>query len=792
MPHHIKIPGKIFLSEYGERIVFSQGPVNPRDKLGKIGINFHNNFTAPSHQTITASILIQDSDGSENLRTFHLNRKSLLEYLTACNPKTTANSNSTDAQLIKKLNIALKKQTQNTDGLQLRHAGEYRHHSIQKTSWGNTLGKFYSWLYQRTIKSLSSLKARFIFANKEKEYLNISTLLAKKRFHEAAKAVPAYKKHIQNQAINAFGDIPITSKENYVQKNKNHDWDLHINGKYPKKSKVDTSTGTTGKPSVWLRGDEEVSTVINSLKVAAEIEHAGRKVVYIDAFALGPWATGMTAYEVMRQTGTVFASGADKEKILDQLELTYKYERHCRLIAVKDLIKRISKLSNKKTEINLLVKEMLNKLLDNKDLTLEKCFEATNNDLEFKKYKSDIIALVTKLNSEKSQMVIAGYPPFLKDLVDTANAQGIDFTKYHARGIVGGQAISEALRDKLIESGFSHINSSYGASDLDINIGVETDFEIQLRKKIETNPALAEDLFGKNKGLPMVFHYDPFNYHIETTDENELIYTCNRSDRSSPRIRYQLGDQGRVYASSDIQALLIKHGIYDLKPKINLPLLFVWGRDSAVGYRGSKVSFTDLERSITNIDTDNHCVKRAFYKYEEDGNEKFEIWIELGDGIKIPDKLFSKQFLIDMLVNMGKLNQDFLSHLQIDDGAELPILRFFTKGNSPISDPSGHRKQVMVFTDKNLPKDYQHPLETEKCKLVKVNKDKTFMSALNNTPLELKKKVRSKSKGDDDQTPVLVEKLISHGASSPRFMKSSSKTTNLSSPTNESAKKISL
>ena len=90
----------------------------------------------------------------------------------------------------------------------------------------------------------------------------------------------------------------------------------------------------------------------------------------------------------------------------------------------------------------------------------------------------------------------------------------------------------------------------------------------------------------------MVFHYDPMNYHVECDDEDNLLFTCTRNDRSSPRIRYNLGDKGRVYASSDVQALLAKYGMFQ-QPKTNLPLMFVWGRDSTVVFGGANLAFTE-------------------------------------------------------------------------------------------------------------------------------------------------------------------------------------------------------
>ncbi|CAM4462826.1 MAG: hypothetical protein LEGION0403_FIIPPAGN_01373 [Legionella sp.] len=158
--------------------------------------------------------------------------------------------------------------------------------------------------------------------------------------------------------------------------------------------------------------------------------------------------------------------------------------------------------------------------------------------LIIRRYKSEIKAITDALNKEKNQVIIAGYPPFLKDLTAYAQEKGHNFDEFSVMGIVGGQAISEAMRDQLIQHGFNHIYSSYGASDLDINLGVETEYEISVRKAIETNPGLARELYGENKGLPnedqceeyahsllnkLVNLNQDFRYQVEKLDEGTAL-----------------------------------------------------------------------------------------------------------------------------------------------------------------------------------------------------------------------------------------------------------------------------
>jgi hypothetical protein len=512
---------------------------------------------------------------------------------------------------------------------------------------------------------------------------------------------------------------------------------------------------------VWVRGDKEVSVVKKSLKVAAEIDFRERKPHYLNAFALGPWATGMTAYELMRETGSALATGPDIGKILEELDRIYRYEQDVIEDAIMAFIAKYPlKFLFAKSVLKELVEMLLDQWLTKGDaLDLSAAFdeaikEHPINKPGFEKYKSALLAIVREVNEIKCQPVLAGYPPFLKDVADQAKAAGIDFKKYRVRGIVGGQAISEALRDKLVEAGFSRINSSYGASDLDINIGVETDFEIRLRKFLEKNPEIQKELFGPYRGLPMVFHYDPMNYHIEVGEEDnnrdDLLFTCNRSDRSSPRIRYNLGDKGRVFAASDIEAVLVKHGNHDLKPLVDLPLLFVWGRDSAVAYRGCKVAFTDLERAITNLDIDNICTKRALYSsHDEAGNEEFSILIELKAGAEKQDPANFEKFARELLLEMARVNQDFRSHLEIDNGAKLPKVIFFKNGKSPISDASGHRKQVMVF------KEHEFKLNEKRALEIIVKKDSAFANEAKQIGSEPKSKFAHKG----------------YAASGPRFLR---------------------
>ena len=57
----------------------------------------------------------------------------------------------------------------------------------------------------------------------------------------------------------------------------------------------------------------------------------------------------------------------------------------------------------------------------------------------------------------------------------------------------GGEGISESMRDHILKTA-RKVYGAYGASDLEINIAIETDFTIALRRAIAADPELSAAL----------------------------------------------------------------------------------------------------------------------------------------------------------------------------------------------------------------------------------------------------------------------------------------------------------
>lgn len=197
---------------------------------------------------------------------------------------------------------------------------------------------------------------------------------------------------------------------------------------------------------------------------------------------------------------------------------------------------------------------------------------------------------------------VAGYPPFLKTVVDEMLKRNFPMAEYELHGLVGGEAISEELRRYLLRY-FQTCHSGYGASDLEIGVAVETPEAVRIRQLLNDNDRFREELMGCGKRVPMVFQYNPMCHYLETSTEGDLIATLTYSRTLSPRIRYNIGDEARLFTRSELlqrmselgQSTVARPGALSLP----LPYLFLFGRrDQTISIMGANIYTADVERAL--------------------------------------------------------------------------------------------------------------------------------------------------------------------------------------------------
>ena len=216
-----------------------------------------------------------------------------------------------------------------------------------------------------------------------------------------------------------------------------------------------------------------------------------------------------------------------------------------------------------------------------------------------------IVDTITHFGPDYTYLVTA-YPPFLKDLRDRLDAEGLDWSQHRMHGLVGGEGMTEALRD-YCEERFITVRSGYGASDLTIGIGGETDLTVWLRRALLADHDLREAVLGAEETrTPMIFQYNPLETFLEVTDEGEIVCTLTSTSVLSPKLRYNIGDEGVLLDWHDLAAILRRRPEWQVAAReawlaqgMKLPLLLLFGRkDATISFMGANIYPQDVENGL--------------------------------------------------------------------------------------------------------------------------------------------------------------------------------------------------
>ncbi len=427
--------------------------------------------------------------------------------------------------------------------------------------------------------------------------------------------VPAYKQFIQNNQpkkmkfkglVPNLKLIPETSKSNYVQKysiaDRCKNGNMNVKGVI-----IDESSGSSGTPTNWARGLKERKANKKFLQLSFKKTFGEDQVFFINAFAMGAWATGVNVTMAFSDISIIKSTGPDIDKIVKTLEQFGSNENY----------------------------------------------------------------------------VIFGYPPFLKMLVDNSN---IDFNQFNVSFIFGGESMSENMRNYLLDKGVKKVVSSYGASDLELNMATETEASIQIRKLLISNKKFARKVLRFDGALPMVFQYNPLDFVYETNQDGELVVSLAGSVYLSPKIRYNIKDRGHVIRKNEMKKLMLASGIDPNQIKNwnnDLPFLFHYGRgDIMVSYYGSNIYADDVQETLFEMEDlrDNFSTFTLDAYEDKESNKQLNICIEVKDKSLLNNIQSLKQLFLDKL---ALKNQDFKKALSMMKETAIPKLLFYNTGEGP-------------------------------------------------------------------------------------------------------------
>ncbi|NUR86624.1 MAG: phenylacetate--CoA ligase family protein, partial [Nonomuraea sp.] len=188
--------------------------------------------------------------------------------------------------------------------------------------------------------------------------------------------------------------------------------------------------------------------------------------------------------------------------------------------------------------------------------------------------RREILRVLPDLAPHFDQVVLLGYPPFLKDVVDGA---GLPWSEWEVKLVTAGEVFSEEWRSLMaarlgMADPARATASLYGTADAGV-LGNETPLSIEIRRWLSARPGVARELFGESR-LPTLVQYDPDVRFFEG-HEGTLLFS---GDNGVPLVRYHIADEGGLIGHGRMLEFLADHGFRPGTEGPERPFAYVFGR----------------------------------------------------------------------------------------------------------------------------------------------------------------------------------------------------------------------
>lgn len=261
--------------------------------------------------------------------------------------------------------------------------------------------------------------------------------------------------------------------------------------------------------------------------------------------------------------------------------------------------------------------------------------------------KKEIFEALTHIGPSYEQIILCGYPPFVKDLIDDAPDHGVDWKRWDMRIVCAAEAFSEHFREYLMQktgmkNPYRSVMNIYGSAELG-SMATETPLSILLRRLALQHEGLYRKLFSEAHRLPTLAQFIPDFISFEAGENGEVLAT---GGTALPFVRYDIGDQGGVFSYDDAERMCKEVGINlgseIKKAKIEdtvmqLPFVYLYERaDLSTKLYGAIIYPEHVKIGLQNPTLEKFITGRFTMSTENDANhnEYLEINIELQHGIK--------------------------------------------------------------------------------------------------------------------------------------------------------------
>lgn len=309
--------------------------------------------------------------------------------------------------------------------------------------------------------------------------------------------------------------------------------------------------------------------------------------------------------------------------------------------------------------------------------------------------KDEILRIVKELGPYYSQIVLLGYPPYIKDIIDSGRTEGIVWSRYQPKLVFAGEVFSEEWRELMCErigaaDPATATASLYGTADGGV-LGNETPLSIRIRKFFSSRPDLARNVFGESR-MPSLVQYDPISRYFEVHNGTLVV----SGDNGVPLLRYHIADKGGIISYEEM-ARIITDACGDQARELlrndergvwNMPFVYLFGRaDFTVSFFGANVYPENISVGLEQAEVRNWVSGKFVLEVVEtkDRNEALNLVVELLPGIAGDEKM-CKAIVESVVRQLRRLNSEFANYVPPE--YQTPLVTLKSNGD-PIWFPIG-------------------------------------------------------------------------------------------------------
>ncbi|QLY29144.1 phenylacetate--CoA ligase family protein [Nocardia huaxiensis] len=277
--------------------------------------------------------------------------------------------------------------------------------------------------------------------------------------------------------------------------------------------------------------------------------------------------------------------------------------------------------------------------------------------------KAEILRVIASLAPHFDQVVLLGYPPFLKDVIDTGRTAGVPWPDHRIKLVTAGEVFSEEWRSLVAQRAGcdprTDIASLYGTADGGV-LGNETPLSIEIRRLLAARPAVARELFGESR-LPTLVQYDPYHRFFEETDGTLVV----SADGGIPLVRYHIADEGGLIPHHRMLDFLASH---DLRPTVSgpeQPFVYVFGRSHfTVSFYGANIYPENITVGLEQPGICDHITGKFVVEVTTDSDQdrNLQVSVELAPGTS-PVTGLATRIADSIRTELRRLNSEFTHYV---------------------------------------------------------------------------------------------------------------------------------